>query len=602
MTDADGRTVWAASYTPYGTADVIVDEVPLPLRLPGQYADAETGTHHNHHRDYDPTLGRYLSSDPLGPDGGTNGYAYADGNPLQLADPLGLSTDPTLRARAVPKPEADFASRLDHVVALAVARFAESGTSDLIDGTLEELRQTATVIAGIAAAAGVVVGGAAVASGGAAIPATIATLATAASAVGVVSLWMAGAEGVNFIYQLVRIGLDVYRTEHTDCRGLKALSDRLYERVVGTAPAVLSDVATVGLGRVANKLHDVFRLPARHGSCSFAGETLVPTRTGRRAIRDIVPGRDEVWARDERTGKTGWKAVLARYDNRYAETVRVTARDAAGALQTIRSNRIHPFFARVAAGALLAVAAEGHVYAGDIPGGAWVDAQHLAAGDRLLDGEGGWQEVVSVTVAEEPLRAFNLSVEGFSTYHVAGGAGARAVWVHNRCFGELPDGFREIEETTDFGHKLYRAPNGERLYRAWDAETEAYRFYEVNKHPPSRGGIRYVKKPQDIDWRGTDKTFQEAIEEAFRQTGISKSEFTVRLWGRDRNGKSFPVEWRGPNGAEVSVDYAHDSEAPDVPHVGWQTGGKKRYNGKVVGHILLGSVPYGRGAKDEVAR
>jgi len=36
------------------------------LRFPGQYYDAETGTHYNYFRDYDPSTGRYVQSDPIG--------------------------------------------------------------------------------------------------------------------------------------------------------------------------------------------------------------------------------------------------------------------------------------------------------------------------------------------------------------------------------------------------------------------------------------------------------------------------------------------------------------------------------------------------------
>ena len=46
-------------------------------RLPGQYFDAETGTHYNYFRDYDLTVDRYAESDPLGLAGGLNTYAYA---------------------------------------------------------------------------------------------------------------------------------------------------------------------------------------------------------------------------------------------------------------------------------------------------------------------------------------------------------------------------------------------------------------------------------------------------------------------------------------------------------------------------------------------
>src|SRR4051794_26230897 len=46
--------------------------------------------HYNYFRDYDPSIGRYLQSDPLGLSSGLNTFAYVGSSPLVLVDPDGL--------------------------------------------------------------------------------------------------------------------------------------------------------------------------------------------------------------------------------------------------------------------------------------------------------------------------------------------------------------------------------------------------------------------------------------------------------------------------------------------------------------------------------
>jgi RHS repeat-associated protein len=65
--------------------------IQVNMRFPGQYYDSETNLHYNNYRYYDPQLGRYITSDPVGLYSGTNTYSYADANPIVVRDFLGLN-------------------------------------------------------------------------------------------------------------------------------------------------------------------------------------------------------------------------------------------------------------------------------------------------------------------------------------------------------------------------------------------------------------------------------------------------------------------------------------------------------------------------------
>ena len=96
VSDGAGHVVWRWESEPFG--NTVPDEDPdgdgdsfrLNLRFPGQYFDGESGLYYNYHRYYDPATGRYLTSDPIGLEGGLNTYAYGNNNPLKFIDPLGL--------------------------------------------------------------------------------------------------------------------------------------------------------------------------------------------------------------------------------------------------------------------------------------------------------------------------------------------------------------------------------------------------------------------------------------------------------------------------------------------------------------------------------
>jgi RHS repeat-associated protein len=90
LTNQSGNVVADFEAMPFGETFVDYAEVEYNKRFPGQYKDAETGLHYNYFRDYDPSIGRYVQSDPIGLEGGLNTYAYVAGNPNRWGDPLGL--------------------------------------------------------------------------------------------------------------------------------------------------------------------------------------------------------------------------------------------------------------------------------------------------------------------------------------------------------------------------------------------------------------------------------------------------------------------------------------------------------------------------------
>jgi RHS repeat-associated protein len=112
LSDQHGQIRWRAAYKTWGNTlserweavnlagealgqraeNPEQDNAPLPieqnLRFQGQYLDRDTGLHYNTFRFYDPDIGRFISPDPIGLNGGLNLQTYAL-NPLSWIDPWG---------------------------------------------------------------------------------------------------------------------------------------------------------------------------------------------------------------------------------------------------------------------------------------------------------------------------------------------------------------------------------------------------------------------------------------------------------------------------------------------------------------------------------
>ncbi|SMN12511.1 Rhs family protein [uncultured Candidatus Thioglobus sp.] len=90
-TNATQHIVWRWEGEAFGNtpAQELIG-ISVNLRFPGQYFDEETNLHYNMMRYYDPELGRYITSDPIGLKGGLNTYVYAMQNSVVNIDFFGL--------------------------------------------------------------------------------------------------------------------------------------------------------------------------------------------------------------------------------------------------------------------------------------------------------------------------------------------------------------------------------------------------------------------------------------------------------------------------------------------------------------------------------
>jgi RHS repeat-associated protein len=85
---------------------------------------------YNYMRDYDPAVGRYIESDPIGLAGGSySTYAYVAGNPISNSDPTGLINPGEIACVAGPNPVCDVSVAVDVVTTAAAAAAAAASVA-----------------------------------------------------------------------------------------------------------------------------------------------------------------------------------------------------------------------------------------------------------------------------------------------------------------------------------------------------------------------------------------------------------------------------------------------------------------------------------------
>ena len=90
LLNAAGQPAAAYQYDPFGQPQTLLASVTQPMGFSTKAYDPQTGLSYYGYRFYSPSLGRWLTRDPLGETGGKNLYGFVQNNPVNAIDPEGL--------------------------------------------------------------------------------------------------------------------------------------------------------------------------------------------------------------------------------------------------------------------------------------------------------------------------------------------------------------------------------------------------------------------------------------------------------------------------------------------------------------------------------
>ena len=363
-TDANGAVTQIYTYDEYGITGPGNDDGRF--QYTGQAWLPELGMYHYKARMYSPSLGRFLQTDPIGYGDGANLYAYVRNDPMNWTDPFGEARYKVCVDNFV------WVGGEDRGAFINIPSCTDSGGKLEIDWSMAPGY-------GYNPGSGVTTGGGR----------------------------PRGFPGS---------GADFARGPITDDPSYAAFqaaylaaSDRnaIYaEPILWLIPGA---PALRGGGLIGR---------AVRGACNcFVEGTEVQTPDGVKAIEAVAVG-DLVLARDEQTGETGYKPVVALIADSEREIWEVTVEttDAAGAVQreTIGTTDEHPW--RLASGE-------------------WAETDDLQPGAELVAADGDRVVVLSALKTDRIEPTYNFEVGDFHTYFV----GESGVWVHNACFGRIAE-------------------------------------------------------------------------------------------------------------------------------------------------------------------
>jgi RHS repeat-associated protein len=106
LSNPTGALASTYTYDAFGNLTASTGSIINPFQYAGRDFDPETGLRYYRARYFDPTVGRFLSEDPIRFDGGTGFYKYVGNRPTDFSDPFGLFACPPNKSCGIAKDKA----------------------------------------------------------------------------------------------------------------------------------------------------------------------------------------------------------------------------------------------------------------------------------------------------------------------------------------------------------------------------------------------------------------------------------------------------------------------------------------------------------------
>ncbi|MGP3954635.1 RHS repeat-associated core domain-containing protein [Nonomuraea sp. 3N208] len=398
-------TISRDRYLPYGQRRG-EDDLPFTDRgFLGKTEDTSTGLIYLGARYYDPSIAKFVSTDPLlavGKPQWINPYSYAGNNPIGLSDPEGLIPDhgctggerftvQCKQAKACAKPNSKTCKNFKAQVAEGKRR------AKLVLQRMHYLQQFQSECLGSAMLAGALTG-------------KLNTRACATLAY-LAGIPISNTGKIPDYWRDMHWAAKLLLEDSYDCVNMNSITACMMMATGGAAGTAKNGVkvGAKGIKEAFKRLGKLFK------KCSsFVPGTLVLMANGtHKRIEDLKVG-DKVRATDPVTGRTTPETVLATITSHGdKQLVRITVDtdgDQGKGTGMVISTAEHPFWV--------------------IGRGDWVSAANLHKGMKLRDVTGDAVTVIAVSsFRNENRRVHNLTVENVRTYYVA--AAETDLLVHN---------------------------------------------------------------------------------------------------------------------------------------------------------------------------